>query len=447
MKKIIIWIIAILVLLLLVGYLTSLGIVHSRKVNPNHYSSNIDYNSEILAKGEYIAQLADCAACHTAPGGANYAGGLAIDSPFGTIYSMNITPDMETGIGAYSLADFKNAVQRGIRKDGSALYPAMPYPSFTIMNDQDIEALYAYFMSIEPVRQKDQPSTFPWFMSMRWPVTYWQLLFSPIRQFTPNPQLSDEENRGAYIVEGPGHCGACHTPRGFAYQEKAMQNDSPDYLAGGMIDGWHAKSLRGELGGLKTWSKEEIALFLKTGRTDRAAAYGPMADEVQNSSQYWSDEDVTSVAAYLKTLSPIPGEALNLPPKEDTTTDLLLSGKYRDLGAVLYVEHCAICHRRDGNGVPRIFPALNLNNAVIGDNADSVIQLILSGGETALTPYDRMAFTMPEFDYLSNEHIALIVNFIRNSWNNSGKTIKADDVERIRRHIESRSPNITSNEG
>ncbi len=445
MKKIIIWIIAIIIVAFILVYLGSYAILHMRKVDPIDTPA-VHYNQTQIDRGECIAKLSDCAACHTVPGGQPYAGGLAIDSPFGTIYSMNITPDIGTGIGNYTLADFKNAVQRGVRKDNSPLYPAMPYPSFTIMTEEDIEALYAYFMSIEPVRQENVPTTFPWFMSMRWPVAYWQAFFSPLRQFTPDPTLSTEENRGAYIVEGPGHCGACHTPRGIAYEEKAMMNDSDIYLAGGMIDGWHAKSLRGELGGLKTWSTDDIALFLKTGRTDRAAAYGPMADEIENSSQYWTDEDIHAVASYLKTLSPIQGEALESPSKEDTTTDLLLSGKYRDPGAVLYVEHCAICHRRDGNGVPRIFPALNLNNAVIGDNADSVIQLILSGGQTALTPYDRMAFTMPEFDYLSDEHIALIVNFIRNSWKNSGKEISKDDVARMRRHIESRSANITANE-
>lgn len=443
MKKILTWLIAVVILGFVIAYGIGYGIIQSRKEAPT--STQIHDTKALIERGEYIAKLADCAACHTVPGGQNYAGGLAIDSPFGTIYSMNITPDVTTGIGNYSLSDFKNAVQRGIRQDNSALYPAMPYPSFTIINDEDMTALYAYFMSIEPVVQHNQPTTFPWFMSMRWPVAYWQWLFSPVRTFEPSSSLTAQENRGAYIIEGPGHCGACHTPRGFAYQEEAMKDDSDRYLSGGMIDGWHAKSLRGELGGLKTWSAADVALFLKTGRTNHSAAYGPMADEVQNSSQYWTQEDVNAVAAYLKTLSPVKEQALTLPEKVDTTTDRLLAGDYDDLGAVLYVEHCTICHRRDGEGVPRIFPSLNLNNAVTGDNTESVIQLVLSGGTTPLTSYDRMTFTMPAFSYLSDEHIAEIINFVRNSWNNQGKLIDQSDVKKMREHIQSRSPNVMAN--
>lgn len=402
--------------------------------------------TEVIQRGEYVARLSDCAACHTAPGGTEFAGGLAMQTPFGAIYSTNITPDKNTGIGNYTLEEFGNAVKHGVRNDGAALYPAMPYASYTVMPDEDIAAMYAYFMEAVPaVQQENAPSTFPWIISMRWPVAYWQFLFAPIREFKGNPQLTDLQNHGAYIVEGPGHCGACHTPRGIAYQEKTLANDSSDlYLSGALIDGWRAKSLRGEGQGLKTWSEAEIIEFLKTGRTDKVAAFGAMADVIEHSSQYWSDQDLKATASYLKTLSPAPGKSLELATQKDTTTDLLLTDKFREPGAVIYMENCTVCHRMDGAGVPRIFPALNQNTAITAQNAQSVIQVTLEGGKMPNTPADRMAFAMPGFNHLSDEEVAQVINFIRNSWNNVSPEISAQDVAEIRHFLVTKAPNITS---
>ena len=446
MKKIVSWLVAIGVIGFLGAYGGSSWIMKSRKAIESGEVAALKYDDALIQKGEYLARLSDCAACHSVPGDAEYAGGLAMQTPFGAIYSTNITPDAETGIGNYSLAEFTNAVKHGVRKDDAPLYPAMPYTSYTIMSDDDMQAMYAYFMEKVPaVKKANAPSTFPWVMSMRWPVAYWQFLFSPIREFQPNPDLSDLENHGAYLVEGPGHCGACHTPRGIAYQEKALSNDSNLYLSGALIDGWRAKSLRGEVQGLKLWSEGDVVEFLQTGRTDKMIAFGAMADVVEHSSQYWSDEDLNATAAYLKQLTPAPNKILELPKKEDTTTDLLLSGKYRDLGAILYVEHCYTCHRADGEGVPRIFPALNLNSAVLANNAQSVIQVTLEGGKMPDTPADRMAFTMPAFNHLSDEEVAIIVNFIRNSWNNTSPEVSAKDVAEIRQFLRNKAPNITLN--
>ena len=375
---------------------------------------------ETLQRGEYVARLSDCAACHTAPGDHEYAGGLAMQTPFGAIYSTNITPDKTTGIGHYSLEEFGNAVKHGVRRDGAALYPAMPYASYTLMPDEDIAAMYAYFMeSVPAIHKENAASTFPWIISMRWPVAYWQMLFAPVREFKSNSQLTELQNHGAYLVEGPGHCGACHTPRGIAYQEKALTNDKSDlFLSGALIDGWRAKSLRGEGQGLKTWHEDEIVEFLKTGRTDKVAAFGAMADVVEHSSQYWTEKD--------------------------TTTDLLLSDKFRDPGAILYMENCNICHRADGAGVPRIFPALNQNTAITAQNAQSVIQVTLEGGKIPNTPADRMAFAMPSFNHLSDNEVALVINFIRNSWNNVSPEITAQDVAEIRHFLANKAPNISS---
>ncbi len=446
MKKIVQWLVAIGVMGFVGAYAGSALLTKSRKVEMPEVSEKVTYDDALIERGQYVARLSDCAACHSVSGDPEYAGGLAMQTPFGAIYSTNITPDLETGIGGYSLEEFTNAVKHGVRKDNAPLYPAMPYTSYAIMPDEDMAAMYAYFMMKVPaVKKENAETTFPWIMSMRWPVAYWQALFSPSRDFVPNPALSDIENHGAYLVEGPGHCGACHTPRGLGYEEKALSNHSDLFLSGALIDGWRAKSLRGEAQGLKLWSEAEVAEFLKTGRTDRIIAFGAMADVIQHSSQYWSDEDLQATAAYLKQLSPAPNKMLNLPEKEDVTTDLLLSGQYTDPGAILYVEHCYTCHRADGDGVPRIFPALNLNSAVIANNAQSVIQVTLEGGKMASTPADRMAFTMPAFNHLSDDEVAIIVNFIRNSWNNTSPEIEAKDVAEIREFLRNKAPNITLN--
>ena len=446
MKKIISWLVAIGVIGFVGAYGGSSFIMKSRQSDQKAVLSKVDYDDALISKGEYLARLSDCAACHSVPGDPEYAGGLAMQTPFGAIYSTNITPDMETGIGNYSVEAFINAVKHGVRQDDAPLYPAMPYTSYAIMPDSDMEAMYAYFMMKVPaVKKENAPSTFPWIMSMRWPVAYWQFLFSPQREFAPNPNLSELENQGAYLVEGPGHCGACHTPRGLGYQELALSNDSNLFLSGALIDGWRAKSLRGEAQGLKLWSEAEVTEFLQTGRTDKVIAFGAMADVVQHSSQYWRDEDLNATAAFLKQLSPAANKMLELPQKEDTTTDILLSGQYRDPGAILYVEHCYTCHRADGEGVPRIFPALNLNSAVIANNAQSVIQVTLEGGKMPETPADRMAFTMPAFNHLSDDEVSLIINYIRNSWNNTSPEVTPEDVAETRKFLRTKAPNITLN--
>ncbi|NLY64673.1 MAG: c-type cytochrome [Alcaligenaceae bacterium] len=408
--------------------------------------ANIDINdNELIQRGAYIARTADCVACHTVPNGKEYAGGLAMQTPVGAIYSTNITPDKETGIGNYSLGQFIGAVKHGVRADGKALYPAMPYPSYAIMPDEDIEALYAYFMSsVEPVRQHNADSTIPPVLNWRWPMAWWQLVFAPERTFIPDPDASAAINRGAYLVEGPGHCSACHTPRGIAYQELALRlGDGDEFLSGALIDGWRAKSLRGEARGLASWTQAELEEFLTTGRTDKVAAFGAMADVVQHSTQYFTPEDISSMAQYLKQLPPVKGRATELATKSDSTTQDLLNGNYTSRGATLYTEHCTTCHRADGQGVARIFPALDANSAIFANNAQSVIQITLEGGKMPATPADRMAFTMPAFNHLSDADIAEVINFIRNSWTNQAPPVNAGDVAKIRHFISAKAPHIT----
>lgn len=393
----------------------------------------VDINNPALIKrGEYIARTGDCIACHTTLDGEKFAGGLPMLTPLGAVYSTNITPDKETGIGNYTFDDFNNATKHGVRKDNSALYPAMPYPSYQIMPDEDVAAMYAYFMSgVKAVKQENKPSELPPVLNWRWPLAYWQAIFAPARDFIPETQDAVLA-RGQYLVEGPGHCGSCHTERGIGFQELTLTNASDAFLSGAVIDGWRAKSLRGEHRGLGTWQTEELVDFFKTGRTDITAAFGAMAEVVEHSTQYMTDADLYAMSAYLKTLTPKPGEAVTLPVKQDITTQKLLDGVYDSRGALLYVEYCTVCHRADGQGVPRIFPALDGNSAVYSNDADSVLQITLSGGRMPHTPHDRMAFTMPEFINLSDADIAEVVNYIRNSWTNQASKITVDDVVAMR---------------
>ncbi len=398
---------------------------------------NVDVNSAdpaLIEKGRYIAQASDCVACHTASGGKAFAGGLAMQTPIGTIYSTNITPDKETGIGGYDFADFERAVRHGVRKDGSPLYPAMPYVSYSVLTDEDVQALYAYFVStVQPVAQRNQASTIPWPSNMRWPLAWWQMLFGGHRGFTPPEGATPEVARGAYLVEGAGHCGACHTPRGAAFQEKALK-DGPDgeFLSGSELEGWYAKSLRHEDVGLASWSQQEIADFLKTGRKARTAAFGSMADVIQHSTQHLSDADTSAIAAYLASRPARPShDPLASRAKDDTTAKLYDSAEHSP-GALGYVAQCAPCHRMNGQGTPRLFPALAGNAVVQTDNPSSLIQITLAGGAMARTPADKTRPSMPELAKLDDGAVADILTFIRASWGNKASPVSASDVAAIR---------------
>ena len=391
----------------------------------------------LVKRGEYLSHVADCAACHTAPGGKPFAGGLGMQTPMGTIYSTNITPDRRDGIGAYSYADFERAVRRGVRADGQPLYPAMPYVSYAITSDDEIKALYAYFMSsVQPVAQANAATTIPWPANMRWPLAYWQLMFARPRAFQPDPALDPVARRGAYLVEGFAHCGACHTPRGLAFQEKALGDDAGrHFLSGSVLEGWYAKNLRDEGTGLATWSEAEIVEFLRTGRTDRTAAFGGMADVVQHSTQHMTSDDLQAMAHYLKQLPARDGRAARWQPGPDLTTARLRDGDYGTPGALGYSEHCQACHRADGRGAPRVYPALAGNSIVFADDPSSLIQVTLAGGRMPDTPHDRMAFTMPGFANVSNDELAGILTFIRNGWGNHASAVSADDIARMRRVV------------
>ncbi|MCD9026890.1 cytochrome c [Luteimonas sp. BDR2-5] len=408
-------------------------------------SLQVPVTPALLARGESLARMGDCVACHSAPGGEPFAGGLPLASPIGVIYSTNITPDPDTGIGGYSLGDFERAVRRGVTPDGTPLYPAMPFPSYARVSDEDIAALYAYFRhGVAPVRQDNRRTGIPWPLSLRWPLAYWRALFAP----TPAQALAHAPGyedpvvaRGAYLVEGLGHCGACHSPRALTLQEKALHDDpARRFLGGGSADGWVAPSLRGEaLTGLGGVSEDDIVRFLGTGRTDTTAAFGGMADVVQHSTQYVGDDDLRAIARYLKTLAPAREEAPFV--ADPAVAQALRGGDASARGAQVYVDSCATCHRTHGGGYAQVYPALAGNPAVNGDDPSSLVRIVLNG---AIMPSTRGAptqFAMPGFgDRLSDAEIADVVSFIRGSWGNRGAAVGVAEVRRLRAKLPAQTP-------
>ncbi|MCU1748222.1 c-type cytochrome [Pseudomonas sp. 6D_7.1_Bac1] len=399
-----------------------------------------DYSQTLIKQGEYLARAGDCVACHTAKDGKPFAGGLPMETPIGTIYSTNITPD-KAGIGDYSFDDFDKAVRHGVAKSGSTLYPAMPYPSYARVSDADMKALYAYFMKgVAPVAQENKDSDIPWPLSMRWPLTGWRWLFAPgVEAYQPAAGEEVAISRGAYLVEGLGHCGACHTPRALTMQEKALSaHEGSAFLSGSApLEGWIAKSLRGDhKDGLGSWSEEQLVQFLKTGRSDRSAVFGGMSDVVVHSMQYMSDEDLTAITRYLKSLpANDPNDQPHLYDKQ--VAQALWKGDDSKPGASVYIDNCAACHRTDGHGYTRVFPALAGNPVLQSDDPTSLINIVLKGGTLPATHTAPSTFTMPAFAWrLSDQEVADVVNFIRTSWGNKGPQIKPADVADLRREGE-----------
>jgi mono/diheme cytochrome c family protein len=393
--------------------------------------------TDLIKQGEYLARAGDCVACHTAKGGKPFAGGLPMETPIGVIYSTNITPD-KSGLGDYSFEDFDKAVRHGVAKSGSTLYPAMPYPSYARVSDSDMQALYAYFMKgVEPVAQENKDSDIPWPLSMRWPLAAWRWMFAPaVEEHQAQAVVDPVISRGAYLVEGLGHCGACHTPRALTMQEKALSaTDGNAFLAGSApLEGWIAKSLRGDhKDGLGSWSEEQLVQFLKTGRSDRSAVFGGMSDVVVHSMQYMSENDLTAIARYLKSLPAVdPKDSPHTYDKQ--VAEALWKGDDSQRGASVYIDNCAACHRTDGHGYTRVFPALAGNPVLQTADATSLINIVLNGGTLPATHTAPSTFTMPAFAWrLSDQEVADVVSFVRGSWGNTGGAISAAQVADIRK--------------
>ncbi len=378
-----------------------------------------------IERGRYLARVGDCASCHTEAGGKPYAGGRAIVTPFGTLYSTNITPDTATGIGKWSEQDFYKAMHNGIRRDGKHLYPAFPYLWFTKTSRGDVRAIKAFLDSVPPVRQQDKPADFPWPLSVREVLAGWNEVFFHEGDFTPDPKKSEQWNRGAYLVEGLGHCGECHTAMNLLGAPKSGAK-----LQGGEYgEHWYASGLTGNLrDGLGAWSAADIVAYLQTGSNAKSAALGPMADVVRNSTQHLSDADLEAIAVYLKD---IPAD------KAGATTNTTASGSQAlARGEAIYLRNCTTCHRKNGAGFAKIFPSLKGSSAVQAKLPDTVTHIILAGGKTARTAGAPTALPMPAFDKkLDDQEVAELVNYIRNAWGNHASTTSADAVSKVRKDV------------
>jgi mono/diheme cytochrome c family protein len=374
-------------------------------------------NAAAASEGEYMAKVSDCVACHTAEGGQPMAGGKKFPTPVGDIYATNITPDKTSGIGNYSYDDFEKAVRQGIAKDGHALYPAMPYPSYAKMTDKDIHALYDYFMHEVPASAaKNKESDIPWLLSARWPLHVWNWLFVDEVQAAKPVTHGDKNDallaRGAYLVEGPGHCGACHTPRGVTMQEKAYDASSDIYLSGTTIDGWYAPSLRNI-----SMSQDELKDLLRMGRSQHNAISGPMSEVITQSTQYLTDNDMDAISFYLLSFN---HKAAAAAPATPVAADGSLTYKPTD-GKTLYSMYCSTCHGDDGKGKDFTVPTLVNNALVTAKDPSSLISVISQGAETPQT-HGNISFKMPAYkNVMSKEEMNNVVNYVRGSWGNNAE--------------------------
>jgi mono/diheme cytochrome c family protein len=364
-------------------------------------------------------------------------------TPLGAIYSTNITPDSQTGIGSYALADFERAVRRGIARDGRHLYPAMPYPSYSKLSAADVTALYRFFMrQVPPVHQANMKSEIPALLSFRWPLAIWNSFFAPSGSYVAKTGHDAAWNRGAYLVQGPGHCGACHTPRGIGKQEKSLDDSSPNYLAGEELDAWYAPSLRGDMQtGLGTWSKQDIVEFLKQGHNRIGTAFGSMTEAVNNSTSYLSDSDTNAIATYLKSLSATsPLQAVSY---KDATTAALRARPSTQSGGAVYASACASCHGFDAKGFTPYMPALVGNPVVLDHDPSSLINLMLNGSIPLVARGTPDAYRMPQFrQQLSDQDIGDVITLIRNGWGNQATEVTAAQVANLRKTTDPTSDRV-----
>ncbi|WP_460141987.1 c-type cytochrome [Pseudomonas sp. S2_E01] len=401
---------------------------------PTEPAAVADIDPALVTRGEYVARLSDCVACHSVPGGAPFAGVLEMATPLGNIHATNVTPDRDTGIGGYSLADFDRAVRHGVAPGGRRLYPAMPYPSYAKLSDDDVRALYAFFMKgVAPVKQANIPSDIPWPLNLRWPIALWNGVFTDSAPYVDKHAKDELWNRGAYIVQGAGHCGSCHTPRGLAFNEKALDESGTPFLAGALLDGWYAPSLRDDHNtGLGRWSEPDIVQFLKTGRNKHAVVYGSMTEAFNNSTQFMSDDDLAAIARYLKSL---PGD-----PQRDGTPwqyQPVAAAALETPGGHTYATRCASCHGADGKGQPEWMPPLAGATSALAKESASAINITLNGSQRVVAAGVPDAYRMPAFrEQLSDQQIAEVLTFMRSNWGNQAGAVDAQAVGKLREHTD-----------
>jgi mono/diheme cytochrome c family protein len=376
-------------------------------------------SAEAIAKGKALTEIADCASCHTADPAKPFAGGKRIDTPFGGIYSPNLTPDPDTGLGRWSDEDFVRALRYGVAPSGSRYYPAFPYPNFTKLIRDDILAIRAYLATLAPIRNTAPPP------ELRWPLNYrvlmrgWNNLFFKPGIFQPDQSRSAEWNRGGYLVEGLAHCGACHTPKNFFGADRRGRA-----FAGGRVADMFAPRLDSAArSGLKSWSVDDIVEYLQSGRNTKSHAGELMSEVVLNSTSKMSDADVRAMAVYLKALPAGPPEPEVTPPPPEQM----------DRGQKIYRSACIACHEVDGSGAPRIYPPLPGNANLQSADPSSTLRIILDGAQTVTTPRAPNKGSMPAYPKLSDQEIADVATYIRNAWGNAAPAVTPEQVTKARR--------------
>ncbi len=377
----------------------------------------------LIAKGEYLATVGDCADCHTAQGGARYAGGRALATPFGNIPVPNITPDRATGLGDWSFEDFWQALHSGKGRHGELLYPAFSYTSYTKVSHDDALAIFAYLQSLAPVHQPAVAPTLAFPYSVRNSLKAWRALYFREGEFKPDPAQSAAWNRGAYLVQGLGHCNECHAAR-----DTLGGTPQDVHLTGGQIpmQNWYAPDLSTRKnGGLEGWSAQDIVDLLKTGQSAKGVAFGPMAAVVSGSTQHISDADLRAIASYLQSLPPRAPVAEPGPPFDART----LSTQ----GEKVYAKHCADCHGKRGEGVAGVYPPLNGNSSVTEPSGINATRMVLLGGFAPVTAANQRPYSMPPFaQQLSDGEVAAVVTYIRRTWSNKASIVRAEAVSKYR---------------
>lgn len=386
-------------------------------------------DAALVARGAYLAQAGNCMACHTARGGAAYAGGPRIDTPFGAVVSSNLTPDADTGIGLWTSAHFWRAMHNGRSRDGRLLYPAFPYTSFTQITRADSDALYAYLRSLPAVRQANAPHALRWPYSSQAALAVWRALYFQPGRFEADSTRDADWNRGAYLVRGLGHCASCHSSR-----NALGASVDPLGLAGGPIpmQNWYAPSLTSPAeAGLGHWDTDDIAALLRDGVSRQASVSGPMAEVVARSTQHLSSQDLHAMARYLKALPQVAGPAAAAQAGAPAAAKPASPQSLR--GARLYEQHCAQCHGDQGQGIASAYPALAGNRAVMLSNPANLVQIVLYGGFAPATAGNPRPYGMPPFiTTLSDDDIAAVLTHLRSAWGNSAGAVSEFDVNRHR---------------
>ena len=402
------------------------GLAAIGRAQTNEAGTSLDPQNFVqIERGRYLTLAGDCASCHTVPGsGQPFAGGRPIETPFGVVVAANITPDRETGIGAWSDELFLRALREGKGHGGELLYPAMPYTYYTKVSERDGLAIRAYLNTVSPVRNAVVSNKLPFPFNVREGVAAWNELYFKSGEFKPDLAKSAEWNRGAYLVEGLGHCGACHTPK-----TTLGGDDLSHALQGYALQGWFAPNITNDdERGLGGWSVADIVSYLKGGHNAISAATGIMAEEISLSSSQMTDADLTAIATYLKAL---PGQTSSPPQAAISASDPAMVA-----GGAIYADECSACHGLDGKGVPSLFPSLAGSSNVRSTDPTSLIRVLLEGARSVATASEQTGPGMPSFAWkLNDAEAAAVLTYLRNSWGSSAPAVAADQVKSVRAAI------------